>query len=79
MKTTVSVPNELVEKVDRLARHQRRSRSAVFSAALREYVESHSPDGVTEAINRICEEIDQNEDLAMLNAAAYRTFKNNEW
>ena len=34
MKTAVSIPDEVFEKVERLARRARRSRSEVFSAAL---------------------------------------------
>jgi metal-responsive CopG/Arc/MetJ family transcriptional regulator len=79
MKTTVSIPDELVEKVDRLARRQRRARSEIFSAALLEYVDRHLPDPVTEAMNRVCDGIDQSEDIEILKAAAYRIFKKNEW
>src|SRR4051812_5375310 len=57
MKTTVSIPDDLFEKVKRLARRAKRSRSEVFSAALQEYVARHAPDEVTEAIDRACEEI----------------------
>jgi metal-responsive CopG/Arc/MetJ family transcriptional regulator len=38
MKTAVSIPDALFEKVERLARREKRSRSELFSAALREYV-----------------------------------------
>ena len=79
MKTAVSIPDELLEKVERLARRRRRSKSEIFTAALREYVARHSPDEVTEAINRVCDEIDQAEDIEFLNAAALRTLKNIEW
>jgi metal-responsive CopG/Arc/MetJ family transcriptional regulator len=79
MKTAVSIPDEVFEKVERLAKRGRRSRSEVFTAALREYVARHSPDDVTEAINRVCEEVDQTEDVAFLNAAARRLLKKVEW
>lgn len=79
MKTAVSIPDEVFEKVERLAKHGRRSRSEVFTAALREYVARHSPDEVTEAINRVCAEVDQSEDVEFLNAAARRLLKKVEW
>jgi predicted transcriptional regulator len=79
MKTAVSIPDEVFEKVERLAKRGRRSRSEVFTAALREYVARHSPDEVTEAINRACEELDQTEDVKFLNAAAGRLLKKVEW
>ena len=79
MKTAVSIPDEVFEKVERLAKRGRRSRSEVFTAALREYVARHSPDEVTEAINRVCAEVDQTEDIKFLNAAARRLLKKVEW
>ena len=51
MKTAVSVPDDVFERADRLARDSGRSRSDVYSAALREYVARHSPDDLTEAID----------------------------
>ena len=48
MKTAVSVPDDIFEGAERLARREGRSRSEVYSAALREYVARHSPDEVTE-------------------------------
>jgi metal-responsive CopG/Arc/MetJ family transcriptional regulator len=36
MKTAVSVPDDLFAQADRLAKRSRRSRSEVYSAALRE-------------------------------------------
>jgi hypothetical protein len=41
----------------RLARAAGRSRSEVYSAALREYVARHEPDDVTEAVNRVIEDL----------------------
>ena len=52
MKTAVSIPDDVFEKAERLARRAKRSRSEVFTAALREYVARHSPEEVTEALNR---------------------------
>ena len=44
MKTAVSIPDEIFEKVERLAAGEQRSRSEVYSAALREYVARHAPE-----------------------------------
>ena len=78
MKTAVSIPDEVFEKVERLARRARRSRSEVFSAALREYVARHAPDEVTEAMNRVCEEVGDPND-AFVAAAGRRILENTEW
>ncbi len=78
MKTAVSIPDEVFDKVERLAERERRSRSEVYSAALREYVARHSPDEVTEAMNRVCDQVgpEPDEFVAM---AASRVLENVEW
>ena len=58
MKTAVSVPDDVFQSAERLARRERRSRSEVYSAALREYVARHSPDEITDAIDRVVHDVD---------------------
>lgn len=78
MKTAVSIPDDIFEEVERLARREKRSRSEVFSAALREYVARHSPDEVTEAINRVCDQVgDQSDEFVA--TAARRILGKTEW
>jgi metal-responsive CopG/Arc/MetJ family transcriptional regulator len=78
MKTAVSIPDDVFEKVEKLARRERRSRSEVFSAALREYVARHAPDEVTEAINRVCDRLVSDTDDFSI-AASRRTLESVEW
>jgi metal-responsive CopG/Arc/MetJ family transcriptional regulator len=78
MKTAVSIPDDIFEKVERLARRAKKSRSEVFSAALREYVARHSPDEVTESINRVVDRIGDQTD-AFVSAAAQRIMEKIEW
>ena len=78
MKTAVSIPDEVFEKVERLARRARRSRSAVFSDALKEYVARHAPNEVTEAMNRVCEQLGDQKD-AFVVAAGRRVLERTEW
>ena len=78
MKTAVSIPDEVFEKVERLARRARRSRSQVFSAALEEYVARRAPDEVTETMNRVCEDIGDHPD-AFVAAAGLRALAKTEW
>jgi len=78
MKTAVSIPDDVFEKVERLARRKKRSRSEVFSAALREYVARHAPDEVTDSINRVCDRVgEQNGEF--VRTAARRILENIEW
>jgi metal-responsive CopG/Arc/MetJ family transcriptional regulator len=78
MKTAVSIPDEVFEKVERLARRERKSRSEVFSAALREYVARHAPDEITESINEVCDKLDDQTDT-FVRTAARRVLEKTEW
>jgi metal-responsive CopG/Arc/MetJ family transcriptional regulator len=78
MKTAVSIPDDVFEQVERLVRRERRSRSEVFSAALREYVARHAPDEVTEAMNRACAGVGD-QDKAAVDGAARRVLERVEW
>jgi metal-responsive CopG/Arc/MetJ family transcriptional regulator len=57
MKTAVSIPDEIFERAETLAHRAKRSRSEVYSCALREYVARHAPDSVTEAMNRVLDDV----------------------
>jgi hypothetical protein len=78
MKTAVSIPDDVFEKVERLARRARRSRSEVFSAALKEYVARHAPDEVTEAMDRVCAAVNGQPD-SFITAASRRVLEQTEW
>lgn len=78
MKTAISVPDEVFESAERLARRERRSRSEVYSAALREYVARHSPDEVTEAIDRVVADVGTSVD-PFVSTAANRVLEDAEW
>ncbi len=78
MKTAVSIPDEVFEKVERLAKRERRSRSEVFSAALREYVARHTPDEVTEAMDRVCAAVSDEQD-GFVATAGRRILERTEW
>ena len=78
MKTAVSIPDEVFENVERLVRRAGKSRSEVYSAALREYVARHAPDEVTDSINRVCDGIGEQDD-AFVRTAARRVLEKTEW
>lgn len=78
MKTAVSVPDDVFEGAERLAKRERRSRSDVYSAALREYVAKHSPDDVADALDRVLHEVGDGVD-PFVDAAARRTLTNSDW
>jgi metal-responsive CopG/Arc/MetJ family transcriptional regulator len=78
MKTAISVPDEVFEQAERLARRQGRSRSQLYSAAVREYVARHAPDEVTEAIDRVIADVG-GEPAAFRRAAAEVVMRRTEW
>jgi metal-responsive CopG/Arc/MetJ family transcriptional regulator len=78
MKTAVSIPDKVFADAERLAKRMKRSRSEIFSRALAEYVARHTPDRVTESMNRTIAEVNEQTDPFVLVAAA-RSLSRNEW
>ena len=78
MKTAVSIPDEIFERAERLAKRNRRSRSELYADALDEYVARHSPDEVTETMNLVCERMGGEKDT-FIEAAGQRVLKSIEW
>jgi metal-responsive CopG/Arc/MetJ family transcriptional regulator len=54
MKTAISLPDDLFDDAERLAKVLKKSRSRLYGDAVREYVARHSADQVTEALDRVC-------------------------
>ncbi len=78
MKTAVSVPNEVYQQAEDLARLTGRSRSEIYSTALRHYLVQHQAAPVTEAMDRVLAEIDPEPD-PFLDAVARETLVEAEW
>jgi len=78
MKTAVSIPDDIFQRAERLARRAQKSRSQLFSDALREYVARHAPEEVTEAMDRVVAEVGDNAD-EFTSAAARRVLDRTEW
>lgn len=78
MKTAISIPDDVFKVAERLARRTKKSRSQLFSDAVREYIARHAPDEVTDAMDRVCAEMDPQPDKFSA-AAASRTLKHAEW
>jgi len=78
VKTAVSIPDDVFEGAERLAKRTKKSRSRLFADAVREYVARHAPDEVTEAMNRVCDSVGSAKD-EFVSAAARRTLERSEW
>ena len=78
MKTAVSIPDDVFKGAERLARRTKKSRSQLFSDAVKEYVARHAPDEVTDAMDRVCTELGSSTD-EFVAGAAHRVLKRSEW
>jgi predicted transcriptional regulator len=78
MKTAVSIPDEVFKQAEALAHRGKRSRSEIYARALSEYVARHAPDRVTEAMNRVLDEVAEPPDK-FTSLAARRTLERAEW
>jgi metal-responsive CopG/Arc/MetJ family transcriptional regulator len=78
MKIAVSVPDDVFQEAEQLARRTKRSRSEVYSRALAEYVARHAPDRVTEAMDRALADIGEPADH-FVRTASRRALKRSDW
>jgi metal-responsive CopG/Arc/MetJ family transcriptional regulator len=78
MKTAVSVPNEVYEQAEALAGQTGRSRSEIYSTALREYLARHDIAVVTDAIDLVVEGIGVEADRSVTSAGRSR-LRDVEW
>jgi hypothetical protein len=78
MKTAVSIPDDVFEEAEHLATELQTSRSQLYSRALQEFVARHAPDRVTEAMNRVVDEVGSEVD-EFSQRAAYRVLERVEW
>ncbi|MBV9103003.1 MAG: ribbon-helix-helix protein, CopG family, partial [Candidatus Eremiobacteraeota bacterium] len=72
MKTAVSLPDDIFQRAERLARRTRRTRSRLVADALDEYLARHEADDVTDAMNAALADIGEAVD-GFSEAAARRT------
>lgn len=52
MKTTISIPEDLLEEIEKEAKERRSSRDEVFVAAVREYLRKKKSKKLLEVINK---------------------------
>jgi metal-responsive CopG/Arc/MetJ family transcriptional regulator len=78
MKTAISLPKDVFEKAERLAKRARKSRSQLYCEAIREYVARHSPDEITETLDRVIGQNGQPEERFVTLASA-QTLARVEW
>jgi metal-responsive CopG/Arc/MetJ family transcriptional regulator len=78
MKTAVSIPDDVFAGAERLARRTKKSRSQLFSDAVKEYVARHAAEEVTEAMDRVCAGLEGSVD-EFTSTAGRRILERTEW
>ena len=78
MKTAISLPDAVFRAAEHHAKRSRKSRSQLYADALAEYLSRHAPDEVTEAMNRVVDQLDEPRDPFVL-VAARSVLKRVEW
>ncbi|ETX07764.1 MAG: hypothetical protein ETSY2_09360 [Candidatus Entotheonella gemina] len=78
MKTAISIPDTVYEHAEQLARRLGKSRSQLYSEAVAEYLARHDPEAMTEAMNRVCDDVKTHPDAAW-SAVACRVLERSEW
>jgi predicted transcriptional regulator len=78
MKTAISIPDEVFEAAEKLARESGQSRSQLYSRAVREYVARHSADSITAALDEVFADGTLADD-GFSAAAARRVFERSDW
>ena len=78
MKAAISIPDEIFKKAERLARRLGISRSQLYAHAIEDYVKRRRPESITEAMNRVVDEVGHSDD-ELVSAAARRVLERTEW
>lgn len=78
MKTAISVPDDVFDKAEAVAKRLKISRSELYSRALQEFLDAHSPDRVTAAWDAVIDELGQ-PDRSVSSPAARQAFESTEW
>jgi metal-responsive CopG/Arc/MetJ family transcriptional regulator len=78
MKTAISIPDELFERADQLARTLGKSRSQLYREALAEYLVRREPRSVTSALDELADKLGLVPD-AWVGATTRRALERSEW
>jgi metal-responsive CopG/Arc/MetJ family transcriptional regulator len=78
MKTAISLPDTIFKEAELFARLVKKSRSQLYAEAIEEYLARHAPDAITEAMNKVCDcLVDQNNSFGK--EAANKLLKQESW
>jgi antitoxin component of RelBE/YafQ-DinJ toxin-antitoxin module len=78
MKTAISIDKQLYEEAEKFSKNAGLSRSKLYSTAINEYIQNHSPDLITEKLNEFYKDHESKLDDD-LKYAAYRILNREDW
>ncbi len=79
MKTAISIPDDLFEAADRVAKRLGLSRSELYQRAVAKYLEGHSESAVTAQLNEIYSAEDSGRVDPVLDAIQWGSIVREEW
>ena len=78
MKTALSIPDDVFEQGERLARRLHTSRSQLYARALADFVVQHEEDTITSSMNAVLRKVGPEAD-EFTRRAARQTLRHVEW
>jgi metal-responsive CopG/Arc/MetJ family transcriptional regulator len=78
MKIAVSIPDEVFEDAEYLARRQGKTRSKLYADAIAEYVGAYRTESITDQLNAVYKAEESTLDSA-LELAQYQTLDKEKW
>jgi metal-responsive CopG/Arc/MetJ family transcriptional regulator len=78
MKVAVSIPDEVFADAEMLAGQLKTTRSDIYTRALSEFLQRHTPERVTELMNRVVQDVGAEPDPFRTRAAG-QIFKCTHW
>lgn len=78
MKTAISVPDDIYREAEVFAKHNRISRSALYSMAVRAYIEQRRPEETLRALNAVYAR-ESSELDPLLSAAQLASVSSEDW
>jgi hypothetical protein len=78
MKTAISVPSDVFQLSEKLAKKLKVSRSAIFAMGVKKLAEEHDEDEIIAQINRVCKKVDTSVDPVLFQMAMLSLPKD-EW
>ena len=78
MKTAISLPDEVFDQAEDMARTLKVSRSELYSRALKEFLARHTPDRITKALDQLCDDLGTTPDGFVVRAGR-KVLEKGEW